>query len=331
MKYRYLFVLFSALALNTFSTGQVIDASLSKGSVLGPGDEITGKVVGESEYDFTAFVNENGYVEVPFSSEPVLAKCKTERELRVDLTERLSKYLKNPQFSFRVVNRNSRPPTTVSGEVNNPQQFVLMRKVTLFELINFAGGPKEDSAGGIVQVFRPQAPMCTGGNDDSHWLVGDTNPVRTPYRSYNLKDISIGGEESNPVIYPGDLVSVQRAAPIWVTGEVISAQGIFLKEEGLSVMGAIAKVGGPRREAKLDDVRVHRLKPGTKDDYETIAVNLKLVKKGLQKDLMLKPFDIVEVGIAKESVAKQILGFAIGAAKSGVMSGFNAGAYKVIY
>src|SRR4051794_4426101 len=127
--YRYLFAIFSLFALGTIAGAQAIDNSLARGSLLGPGDELAGKGVGEGEYDFVAFVNEDGYIEVPFASEPVLAKCRTERELRMDLTERLSKYLKNPQFSFRVVNHNSRPPTTIAGEVNAPQQVILMRKV----------------------------------------------------------------------------------------------------------------------------------------------------------------------------------------------------------
>ncbi len=55
----------------------------AKGYLLGPGDEIAGKVLGEMEYDFVATINEDGFVEVPFSKTPVLAKCKTERELRV--------------------------------------------------------------------------------------------------------------------------------------------------------------------------------------------------------------------------------------------------------
>jgi protein involved in polysaccharide export with SLBB domain len=333
MKYRSVLAFSSLFILGVLVAAQepVIDVSLSRQSVLGPGDEIAGRVVGESEYDFAAFVNEDGYVEVPFSAEPVLAKCRTERELRLDLIARLSKYLKNPQFSFRVMNRNSRPPTTISGEVNNPTQVVLMRKVTLFEMLTLGGGAKEDSAGGLVQVFRPQAPVCPGSDVASAWQASSSNPMEIPSRTYKLKDVTMGHEESNPYIYPGDVVVVQRAAPVWVTGEVISAQGIFLKDEGLSVMGAIAKVGGPKREAKLNDVRVRRLKPGTKDDYETISVDLVAVKKGLQKDLLLKPFDIVEVGQAKPGVAKTIMDIAIGAAKTTITAASGAIPYRVIY
>jgi polysaccharide export outer membrane protein len=327
---KYLFVLISLFALVTMASAQINDTS-TKGAVLGPGDEIAGKVVGEPEYDFMAIVNEQGYIEVPFSETPVLAKCRTETELRNDLTERLAKYLKKPQFSFRVTNRNSRPPTTIAGEVNQPQQVVLMRKVTLLELLTIGGGPKEESAGGLVQVFRPQAPQCPGSDEDSSWKGSTSDPTQMPYRTYSLKNIRMGQEDSNPIIYPGDLVMVQRASLIYITGEVVAPQGIYLKEGGISLSEAVAKVGGPRREAKMNDIRIHRVKPGTVDDHDIIAANYKLIKAGQEKDVILQPGDIVEVGLAKPGVGKTILDIAVGAAKSSVMAFGNAVPYRVIY
>ena len=330
MSTRYVFALISVFTLAGLAGAQIIDTPSSKGALLGPGDEIAGKVVGEAEYDFMAIVNEQGYIEVPFSAEPVLARCKTETELRNDLTERLSKYIKKPQFSFRVTNRNSRPPTTIAGEVNQPQQVVLMRKVTLFELLTIGGGPKEDSAGGLVQVFRPQVPQCVGSNEDSSWKASSSDPLQMPSRTYSLNSLRMGQEDSNPVIYPGDVVVVQRAALVYVTGEVTSPQGIYLKEGGITLSEAVAKVGGPRREAKLNDIRIHRVKPGTKDDHDIIAANFKLIQTGAQKDVILQPGDIVEVGLAKPGLGKQILDIAVGAAKSSVTAFTSAVPYRVI-
>jgi polysaccharide export outer membrane protein len=330
MKYRYLSAIFSLLAFGTIAGAQVVDTSPAKNSVLGPGDEIAGKVVGESEYDFAAFVNEDGYVEVPFSKEPVLAKCRTERELRLDLTERLSKYLKNPQFSFRVVNRNSRPPTTIAGEVNNPQQVVLMRKVTLFELLSFAGGPKEETANGVIQVFRPQAPMCPDSDESARWKADNGDPLQIPSRTYHLSDVRVGNEESNPVIYPGDVVMVQRAAPVYITGEVQNSMGIYLKDGGLTLSEAVAKVGGFHRDAKTKDIKIQRKNPQT-GKRDILSVNYDLVRKGQQDDIALQPEDIIIVGVAKDSIAKTILGIAMGAARTTINAAAAAGPYRVIY
>src|SRR5258708_876369 len=67
----------------------------SKGYLLWPGDEITGKVLGETDFDFVATVNEEGKIEVPFSDKAIVAKCKTERELRTEITELLGKKSKS--------------------------------------------------------------------------------------------------------------------------------------------------------------------------------------------------------------------------------------------
>jgi protein involved in polysaccharide export with SLBB domain len=45
---------------------------------------------------------------VPFFDQPIQAKCRTEKDLRTDVTRLLSKYLKNPQISVRVTQRKSR-------------------------------------------------------------------------------------------------------------------------------------------------------------------------------------------------------------------------------
>lgn len=61
------------------------DAEPLKGYVFGPGDEITVRVISEPDYDFGATVDENGNIEVPFLETPMVAQCKTERQLREDI------------------------------------------------------------------------------------------------------------------------------------------------------------------------------------------------------------------------------------------------------
>jgi len=53
----------------------VPNAAVQKGYLVGPGDEITGKVLGESEFDFVATVDEDGKIEVPFFDKPVIANA----------------------------------------------------------------------------------------------------------------------------------------------------------------------------------------------------------------------------------------------------------------
>jgi len=217
-----------------------------------------------------------------------------------------------------VTERKSRPPATIYGEVNKPQEITLMRKATLVEILAISGGVK-DEAGGMIQVFRTRAPLCSDGRDDSDWKVTGGDATDVPSRMYSLASVRLGKEEANPVIYPGDVIVVQKASPVYVTGEVVAPQGIYLKEGGMTLTEAIAKIGGVRREAKTKDIKIYRLKPNSKD-REVIAANYDLIKKGQQKDLMLEPYDIIEVDKAKKSIGQTILEVVTGAARTGLSS-----------
>ena len=71
------FALLSAVSVSAFAQAPVSDPI--QGYLIGPGDEISGKVLGENQFDFIATVDEDGRIEVPFFDKPVDSKCLTER------------------------------------------------------------------------------------------------------------------------------------------------------------------------------------------------------------------------------------------------------------
>lgn len=328
MKYVVMFltIAISAILVPGQASGE---KSVDTGYLIGPGDEITAKVLGEPQFDFIATVDEDGKIEVPFTDQLIVAQCRTERELRTEVNSFLSKYLRNPQLSLRVTDRKSRPPATIYGEVKTPAQIELRRRTTLVELISFSGGITDD-AGGMVQVFRTRPPLCSKVGDEGQWKTTSTDPTDVPYRLYSLASIRSGKEEANPIIYPGDVIVVQKASPVYITGEVVAPQGIYLKEGGMTLSQAIAKVGGVRPDAKTKDIKIYRIKSNA-DSREEISANLDLIKKGVQKDPFLEPEDMIEVNRAKESIAQTILKFALGMGKTIVTSGANSVGYRVLY
>lgn len=331
MKIKFLFIVSVLFFLSGAVFGQPVSADTLlpiKGYLLGPGDELSVKVLGEQQFDFLATVDEDGKIGVPFVDKRVVAKCRTESDLGGEVTTLLGKYLRNPQLSLNVTKRNSRSPSSIYGEVVEPQHLVLMRKVSLMEMIAFAGGLKEE-AGGTVQVFRTQAPMCSDTANPDRWQAVTADSTDVPMRVFSLASVRTGRDEANPTIYPGDVVVVQRALPIFVVGEVVYPQGIFIKDGGLTLTEAIAKLGGVRREAKTKDIRIYRLKENSKE-REMISANYDLIKKGQQKDILLQPQDIVEVDKAKESIAQTVMKFALGMGRTIASSAATGGGYRVI-
>lgn len=292
-----------------------------------PGDEVTAKVAGETDYDFVAGVGEDGMITIPYSQTRLDAKCRTEEEVKAELLQVLGKYLKNPALSFRVTDRKSRPAATISGEVNQPQQVILYRKISLLEMLSVAGGPKEE-ASGVVTVYRTQPPVCEEDKVNA-WASDSGNPSAVPSKTFSLKAIKTGDPESNPTIYPGDNIIVQRAAPVYITGEVVYPQGVLIKDGGLTVYQAVAKIGGPLPKAKTKDIKIYRQKPDA--TFEVLSANFDLIRKGQQKDIFLKPYDVIEVSKAKDSVLSLVMKAALGAGRTLITSGANQIGYKVIY
>lgn len=295
------FGLMVCLMQAVFAQQTVKTNETERGYLIGPGDKVVGKVLGEPDFSFEAIVDQDGKIQVSFSKERILAKCRTEEELRDDIVKSLQTYLKNPQLSVNVTERKSRPPATVYGEVVNPQQVILTRRATLRELIAFSGGVKRDAASGIIQITRTQPLLCSEDKDED-WNSGGGFSSRL----YSL------GSQANPEIYPGDIIDVKKASPVYVVGEVVKPGELAMPEGGLPLMQAIAMASGQTREAKKKEIKVYRRKQGTSEP-EVIVVNFAAIKNGEQKDLMLEPFDIVEVGKSKKSVGDILLEVVSGA------------------
>ncbi len=324
-----LFLILTIGLIPTIFAQEMVPVSNAKAYLLGPGDEITAKVLGEPQFDFEAVVDENGNIEVPFFDGPISAMCKSERDLRTEVAKLLSKYLRTPQVSLRTKERKSRPPTAIYGAVKNPQQIILMRQARLSELLAIVGGETVD-AGGIIEIVRPQAPICGSADEIAEWKAQAT-AEQSPMRLYSLSSVKKGTNESNPIIYPGDIIKVEEAKPVYLVGEVKGGLGgLYIKENGLRLTNAIAMVGGVNREAKTKDIKIYRQKPNSMEK-EIITANYDLIKAGKQQDVMLEPYDIIEVDKAKKSIAQTILELAVGAGKTAFQGVGSSFPQRILY
>ena len=330
MKVKVLLLFVLTIILGQIGFAQApVTAEPKNGYLIGPGDEIEGRVQGEPDFNFKVTVDEDGKFQVPFVDQGVLAKCRTEKDLSSNVTQLLAKYLKSPLVSVNVTKRNSRPPVMVYGEVRTPQSVELRRKATLLELLSVSGGATKD-ASGTVQVFRPTPPLCNEGSEATNWKADFSTDADIPSRTYAISNLKSGQEEANPVIYPGDLIYVQKAPPVYVIGEVNILREITIGERGLSLTEAITQAGGVNRQAKTKNITIHRLKDNSKE-RELIPVNYDLIRKGSQKDVILQPNDIVEVDKVKKSIGQVVLDIATGAARTGITSASGGAGTRIFY
>lgn len=304
LRFLTIFVFTLMFAVAAFGQNVPVDAVSQRGYLIGPGDEITGKVLGEPQFDFAATVDENGKLEVPFFDDPISAKCLTERELRTEVTKLLAKYLKKPELSLRISDRKSRPPVSIYGEVRQQQQFLLTRRAYLLELLTVAGG-ETDRSGGTITVFRTRPPMCTTEDKASAWKNVDGG-IGAPSKDFSITSLRQGLEGANPEILPGDVILVHKAAPIYITGEVVKPGELTIPEGGLLLTQALAMANGITREAKQKNITIRRRKSNSPEP-ELIAVNFDQIKKGKQQDVLLQPFDIIVVNKSKVNIGDILL------------------------
>jgi polysaccharide export outer membrane protein len=295
----------------------IIEQPIENGSayLIGPGDKLVGKVMGEEEFNFEVVIDDAGNFELPFVDQKVVAKCRTQSQIKDEVRKHYSKFLRNPLLDVKVAERRKPIPVTVFGEVRTPQRVELRREARLLQLLAFAGGIDRENAAGIVRVVRTQIPMCADQETKDNWLNDSNGGLEAPARIYSLSSIEAAKNESNPIIYPGDLIVVEKAPPVYVIGEVNALREIKITQNGLSLSEALAQAGGFRTKAKKKDITIRRLKPNSKE-REIISVNYALIQKGEMKDIMLAPEDIVIVDKTKKSIGQTILEIATGGVKS---------------
>lgn len=259
--------------------------------LLGPGDVIDVRVFAQPDLNTMAEVDSDGNISsLPFLEAPIPAKCRTEKDIQKDIATAYGKYIKNPQVSVRIMERKSRQPATVFGAVRQPTRVQMQRKVRLNELMAASGGFTE-RASGTIQILHTEPIMCPGPDE-----IADAGPIdgtKVPLVLLKISDLRAGKPEANPVIRPGDYVLVTEAEPVYITGSVNQPQGLYIRDQ-LTLSRALGMVGGLRKEAKASDIRIYRQKPGS-SEQDTIIADLNAIKKRQKPDVVLQPYDIIEV------------------------------------
>lgn len=160
--------------------------------------------------------------------------------------------------------------------------------------------PEAASSSAITDVKKSDDGATAEGGASSEKqesvLATETDYLKLPMDIFNIEDVRLGKQSANPVIRPGDVIKVDEAQPIYVTGAVIAPQNIYLRPN-MTLTRALAMVGGTTKIAKKDKIRIRRQQPGAQQ-VEVLTVNYDAIRKQKANDIYLQPYDIIEVGEA---------------------------------
>jgi len=248
------------------------------------GDLIDIDFVGSVDYDWRGSVNPEGFLDgLELATEPIYGLCQNGESIAAEITRQYSRTLRNPKVVVKIIDRSGRAVTVLLGAVKNQQRFSLKRQVRLNELLALSGGIT-DAASGEVTIFRPGNLNCVP--TESSAAQGKSEVTH-----FTLSKLLSGDPEANPILLSGDIVTVVQASPIYVIGGVNNPRQLSSRDE-MTISHAISAAGGLAKEGVESDVTVYRKDGrGTK----TLLIDLKKIRSKQQDDIVLKPFDIVEV------------------------------------
>jgi len=279
----------SPLSRDSFSTN-VTGAQVA----LGPGDLLEITVFDTPELAQRARVSSEGTITMPLIGEITVRGLwpnELEKMIRSKLID--GHFLKDPQVNVFVAEYAGQV-AYITGEVNKPGAYSLLRSHRLRDLISVAGGLTLRAGNAVTIAHEGDAAQ----------------PSRV--------DLSDSDENhGNPEIMPGDNITVGQSGIVYVLGDVERPGGFIIdRRSSLSVMQALALAEGIKSSASLSKARLIRT---NQEQREEIPLDLRKILKSQRPDMLLQAGDIIFVpgsltrGLGRRSI-ETILATASGVA-----------------
>jgi polysaccharide export outer membrane protein len=257
--------------------------------VLGPNDQILIRAPEAEEIDNRPFrIDGDGNVNLPLVGH-IHAAGMTLQEMEADLVKRLREYIREPQVFVTVVQFRSEPVFFV-GLFVRPGIYPLQGNRTLMEMLSSVGGLQQN-ADRHITVTR----------HEEYGPIPLPDVVVDAEKKVSTVEINLGSlrQNMNPaeniLLQPYDVISVGRAEPVYVNGEVTKVGGIELGErDSIPILQALTQSGGFTRDAKKAKVRILRQIEGT-TRRAVIEVDVSQLLDGKGFDVPLEPGDIVYI------------------------------------
>lgn len=257
--------------------------------VLGPNDQILIRAPLIEEINERPFrIDSEGFITLPIVGR-LRAGGLTVQAFEAELVTRLREFVVSPQVSISLVQFRSEPVFVV-GAFKSPGIYPLQGRRTLVEMLSSVGGLQPNASRRIKVTRRAD-----------YGPINLPNAVVDPEKKVSSVEISLESltQNVNPeediVLQSYDIISVDRAERVYVSGNVLKVGAIELAErDSISVAQAVTEAGGFSPYATRDKVRVLRPILGTSRRAE-IVIDLKRVFEGKDIDFPLLPNDVLYV------------------------------------
>jgi polysaccharide export outer membrane protein len=193
---------------------------------MGGGDTVRIQVYQSPDLSLEARLTENGLLNYPLLGAIQLGGLTVrEAEQRLELELRQGLYLRQPQVMVMVTQVRAHQ-VNVLGQVQRPGRYALDKPgMRLSEILALAGGVTPVGADHVVVVGQRQGQPWQLKRDLAR-LLTEVDP------------------EGDPELAQGDVIFIDRAAQVYVYGEV-QRPGTLRLERDMTVLQALAAAGGP--------------------------------------------------------------------------------------
>ncbi|MEZ5402642.1 MAG: polysaccharide biosynthesis/export family protein [Bryobacteraceae bacterium] len=259
-------------------------------------------------------IESDGTVTLPLVGR-MRAEGLTVEQFSNQLTAELRAYVRSPRVSVKLIPKIENRFAVAAG-FNNPGVHPLPEQRQLMNVIATVGG-LQANAGSTIKIIRRldmgPIPLPSAVEDP-------TSNVSTATVNLN-RLVETPGTLESLVVKPNDVLSVEPARTVFLTGEVLKPGAFELSDrESIGLAELVSLGGGFGREAAPDKARILRqILNGSK--RAEIPVNAASILAGKAVDFPVQANDIVEIprSRSKANGAKTVLRYVVPAAASAVI------------
>lgn len=225
---------------------------------IAPRDQVTVAVFGVERLSGQFPVDVDGSLNYPLLG-PIRVAGLTPRALEADLSRRLIEggyFTTAPQITV-ALEQTPNKRVTVTGAVRQAGQILYAGELTLLDALVRAGSATAEAGEEALVVRAPRVAPDGGLVPGDPGDPGDDEGLNGVI-TVNLRELQSGNVAAhNITLHDGDLVIVQRAQSVYVSGQVRSPGAVRI-EAGATVLQVLALAGGLNDRGTTRGIRILR-------------------------------------------------------------------------